>query len=258
MTAFRSLYLPGVDNLAETIRTALIALGYESYDPFGLIPGKAYPQAARLFVAPSRNSWTRVLVAPDSAPLGVLLPHLAPAGLCLSIALDAADAQIDVSLNGVPTETTSALAPYLQSPECAEQTPSAATTPTLGGIALDALPGDVQALAQQVDLKQAESMFARLSRNLAPKSGGDASALPQLPDWNSAGGRKITALMDCLGIPGWREPDFVTLRDAYALHVRRQRTLKTRPNAKLYPGDAEALAAVPDALDYTPIYAGKS
>ena len=60
--------------------------------------------------------------------------------------------------------------------------------------------------------------------------------------------------MDCLNIPDWRAPDFVTLRDAYALHKRRQRS----PNATLYPGDAEALAAVPDALTYTPIYAGKS
>jgi hypothetical protein len=59
--------------------------------------------------------------------------------------------------------------------------------------------------------------------------------------------------MDCLRIPDWRDPDFVTLRDAYALHKRRERS----PNATLYPGDAEALAAVPDALTYTPVYAGK-
>ena len=60
--------------------------------------------------------------------------------------------------------------------------------------------------------------------------------------------------MDCLRIPNWRDPDFVTLRDAYALHERRRRS----PKATLYPGDAETLAAVPDALAYTPIYAGKA
>jgi hypothetical protein len=100
-------------------------------------------------------------------------------------------------------------------------------------------------------------MFARLSGNLAAKSAagaGDTNALLRQPDWNSAGGRKIVALLGCLAIPGWREPDFVTLRDAYALHARRQRN----PSARLYPGDAEAMDAVSDALVYTPIYAGKS
>ena len=50
----------------------------------------------------------------------------------------------------------------------------------------------------------------------------------------------------------WHAPDFTTLRDAYQVAERRQR----RPNAGLYPGDAEALAAVPDALAYTPVYGG--
>jgi hypothetical protein len=111
-------------------------------------------------------------------------------------------------------------------------------------------------MAGRLDPRQAESLFTRISGAVAQKGGADPAAreLLRQPDWNSAGGRKIIALMDCLGIAGWRAPDFVTLRDAYALHVRRQRS----PNAKLYPGDAEALAAVPDALDYTPIYAGKS
>jgi hypothetical protein len=57
-----------------------------------------------------------------------------------------------------------------------------------------------------------------------------------------------------LTIPSdWQEPDFVTLRDAYQLHERRRRN----PNAPLYPGDAEAMEAVSDALDYIVLYAGK-
>jgi hypothetical protein len=60
--------------------------------------------------------------------------------------------------------------------------------------------------------------------------------------------------MNCLTIPlGWISPDFVALRDAYQLHERRRRN----PNAMLYPGDAEAMAAVPNALDYAVVYAGK-
>jgi hypothetical protein len=97
-------------------------------------------------------------------------------------------------------------------------------------------------------------MFRKMSGALAQKGvGGDPSELLRKPDWNSAGGARIRALADCLNIPNWQAPDFVTLRDAYALHERRRRS----PNATPYPGDAEALAAVPDALDYTPVYYGK-
>jgi hypothetical protein len=106
-------------------------------------------------------------------------------------------------------------------------------------------------------------MFARLTGTTLKKAGGDDNAdaahaliaAGQPPDWSAGGGAKISRLMGLLTVPhDWREPDFVTLRDAYQLHLRRQR----RPNADLYPGDAEAMAAVPNALDYTPIYAGAS
>jgi hypothetical protein len=105
-------------------------------------------------------------------------------------------------------------------------------------------------------MQQANKMFARLSGDLLKKAGGDANAaalLKNAVDWNSVGGQRLTAFMACLNVPeDWREPDFVTLRDAYQLHLRRQRL----PNARLYPGDAEAMAKVLDALEYTPVYAG--
>ena len=75
-----------------------------------------------------------------------------------------------------------------------------------------------------------------------------------MPDWDSAGGKRIRALADLLTLPSdWREPDFVALRDAYQLHDRKRRN----PNATLYPGDAEAMSKVPHALNFTPVYAGK-
>jgi hypothetical protein len=46
----------------------------------------------------------------------------------------------------------------------------------------------------------------------------------------------------------------VALRDSYQLHARRQR----KPDARLYPGDEEAMTRVPDALDYIPVYGGKN
>ncbi len=188
---------------------------------------------------------------PDPA----LLPALSRLALCLLIELDGADARIEVYADGAAAALETALAPYAQMPDCLGAAPAVADdSPALGAVALDALPQDVQALAQRVDLKQAGAMFSRLSGNLMKKTGGDPGDLLRQPEWNSTDGARIRALMDCLSIPDWRTPDFVTLRDAYALHERRRRS----PNATLYPGDAEALAAVPGALAYTPIYGGKS
>jgi hypothetical protein len=127
-------------------------------------------------------------------------------------------------------------------------------------VPLDALSDETRALAGRIDLPQAESLIGRLSAGLMKRIGGDAAAARDLintdqPEWDSADGRRICTLMDALNVPAnWREPDFVTLRDAYALHARRRR----RPDAPLLPGDSDAMSAVPDALAYAAIYAGKS
>ena len=100
----------------------------------------------------------------------------------------------------------------------------------------------------------------RLTGNLLKKADSDertaasARELIQPPDWNSPGARRLHALVGCLTLPpNWRDPDFVTLRDAYQLHARRQR----KPDARLYPGDEEIMARVPNALDYIPVYGGR-
>jgi hypothetical protein len=73
-------------------------------------------------------------------------------------------------------------------------------------------------------------------------------------DLNSLAGQAIAAHAAHAGLPeGWHIPDFITLRDAFAVHRRLQRF----PNARLYPGDAEARDAVPDALAYTPLFGGR-
>ncbi len=134
-------------------------------------------------------------------------------------------------------------------------------SPQVVAVPLDALPEDVQEMAQDVDLSQAQQMFDKIGGKLLQDvQRGDAEAARKLlgggedaPDWNSAGGQRLRALMACLDLPqNWLAPDFVTLRDAYQLHARKQR----KPTARLYPGDAEAMAAVPDALDYLPVYGG--
>jgi hypothetical protein len=266
-SSFHSLYLPSVDRdtLIATLRESLSSLGYTAFDPFALIPGKSYAQAVRLFVSPVVDSWLRVTGELDEN----LLPMISQNVLCLSISLSSADATIAVYADGArvedPNAIVNALVPHLNSRSSADELRSILTENTANlrihkdeSLPIDALSGDLQSLAGQVDMKQANSMFARLSGQLMKKAGGDkneaADLLKSGADWDSAGGRRIRALMTCLTVPdNWRTPDFVSLRDAYQLHIRRQRL----PNARLYPGDAETMAQVPNALDFTPIYAGR-
>jgi hypothetical protein len=252
--------------VTATLQESLSVLGYTAFDPFALLPGKSYAQAVRLFVAPVADGWLRVIGEFDDN----LLPIISKQSLCLSISLSGTDADIAVYANGVqledPNTLITALTPYLRTRYSADELRSILTENTANlrlhtdeSLPLDALSGDLQSLAGQVDMKQANSMFARLSGQLMKKTGGDkqeaADLLKSGADWESTGGKRIRALMVCLTVPdNWRVPDFVSLRDAYQLHIRRQRL----PNARLYPGDAETMAQVSDALDYTPVYAGRS
>lgn len=269
-SSFHSLYLPSADRqtVITLLQESLTALGYTTFDPFALIPGKSYPQAVRLFVAPVIDGWLRVIGEADEA----LLPTLSQQGMCLALVLVGTEAHIAVYANSAHIADTNALittlAPHLRAGHSASdlqnvlnsrgEAPlrpinSDSTLPT------DILSGDLQALAGQVDMKQANSMFVRLSGQLMKKAGGDKNEAADLlkigAEWDSVGGKRIRALMACLSVSDvWREPDFVSLRDAYQLHIRRQRL----PNARLYPGDAETMAQVPNALDYTPVYAGRA
>src|SRR5215213_3311639 len=111
MTFWSSLYLPCDDELrvASTLHESLTALGYKLFDPFGIIPGKAYPKAVRLFVAPPTGSWIRVIGTPDDGQLANM-SQIAP---CLALALDGQQADIRVYAGGAETPVD-ALAPYLR------------------------------------------------------------------------------------------------------------------------------------------------
>ncbi len=266
MTFWSSLYLPSADgpSVVDAVRASLTALGYTLFNPFGLMPGPAYPQAVRLFVAPARDGWVRIIGESDPRQLPLMSPFTT-----VALTLDGSDAAMAVFQNGAKV-TLDALAAWLRPGRAAADLSRVAATPDLRVVAkeeaaalpLDALPGNVQSLAGKIDMKNAQKMFARMTGDAVKRGGADdhvANAARGLiaagnpPDWDSAGGRRLQALMDCLTVPAdWRTPDFTTLRDAYQVSERRQR----RPNSSLYPGDAEALAAVPNALDYTPVYGG--
>lgn len=268
MTAsWASLYLPCADAaaLVTALRTALVSQQYELYDPFGLLPGKAYAHTQRYFVSPAQAGWVRVLGLPE-LHICTALSHEC---LCLAVELDGAEATVDVFSDGQQVDPLAALAAHVRPGADLERAFSATFT---GGSApanplLHHLPDDVQSMAAGVDSQQAQKLFERMSGGLIRKMGqrtgtdGDqmADAAQNLlgasaPDWNSSGGQRIRAVMAALTVPeNWQTPDFTTLRDAYQLHRRRQR----KPDARLYPGDAEALAQVPDALDYQPVYGGR-
>jgi hypothetical protein len=255
--------------VAGLLRRSLTNLGYTLYNPFGLLPGKAYPQTVRLFVAPTRDGWTRIIGEAETE----LLSQLSQTTPIVQASLRDEKAQISVYLNGAAADPLEALTAYLRPGQTREHLraalageglPAAQAAPPAAGKALplEALPPDVRAMAGRVDAGQANRMFARLSGDLMKRVSGEsqgaaAQALvsgANPADWESAGGRLIRAVLGCLTIPeGWEEPDFSGLRDAYPLWERKRR----RPDAPLLPGDDALMQAVPDALDYTPVYGGK-
>ncbi|MEO8608765.1 MAG: hypothetical protein ABI690_12820 [Chloroflexota bacterium] len=278
-TPWNSLYCPSEDAgaIAHSLQDSLTALGYQPYNPFGAMPGKMYAQTVRLFVAPPADGWTRIIGAPDDGQFSALSQLFA----CLYIQLDGAEGRIEVYQNGQHGEIADVLTPYLRAGIVADDLRDASKAPRpmsdsgnvipfsmyepppekSSGLPFTVLPDDIQSMAGGVDKGAAEKMFNRLTGQLMKKVGGDSDAARSLiagespADWNSEGGKRIQAVMNCLNIPAnWREPDFIALRDAYPLHERRRRN----PNARLYPGDETLMAKVPDALTYLPVYGGRN
>jgi hypothetical protein len=256
--------------VADTLHTTLQAHGYTPFNPFGVIPGKIYPEAVRLFVATAQNGWVRVL-SQGAIPSQVLL-SLAQTYTTLSIRIDTPDAAtIQVYADGkLSVDRVAALTPFVRTGKNPRELQSALAKTEITIIEpedvnpefvpADTLPEDIQKMAKGIDPNAINNMFNKVAGGLFGKMNADTESVNALVEqsrqmnWNSPQGWKIRSLMDMLTIPaGWQEPNFIALRDAYSLHARKQR----KPNARLYPGDAEAMAAVPNALDYIPVYAGK-
>ncbi len=278
MTLWQHLYIAPANSSANTSTTALYELlqqqipdtlesaSFKRYDPFGLMPAtRAYAQVIRLFIAPPDDHprWLKLITSPDSA-----LPDALPAllsqddRLCLIAAIeDQQTASIRVYQGGRPVEDwNAALKPLLQQSPAANVLPlpsSPTGSDALSAIPTEGMPDDLRAMADKLSGKQMQKLMNRMSGQLLnAQQQQDAQHLlagTQI-DWSQAGGQQITRLMEALHIPHWRTPDYVALRDAYQLQSR----LKRNPNARLYPGDQEAMDAVPDALRYIPIYAGST
>ncbi|GAB4513111.1 MAG: hypothetical protein OHK0046_13550 [Anaerolineae bacterium] len=244
---WQSLYSSCVDReqLLHTVHRALGELGYTLYNPFSLTPGKAYADTIKVFVAPAAKGWIRLV---GNAP-EAFTQSISALGLCLDAHLEANRSHLAAYAHGerVPLETVL--------PQNLTAASSAATSPQHADVPYHALPEDVQRMAQDLNPKQINKMFNRLMGRVNRQLGGEAQAAQTLlqsgADWTSEAGTRLLAQLEALQLP--HEPDFITLRDAYQRHHRQQ----AHPNAPLYPGDAEVMHAVPDALAYTPVYGGR-
>jgi hypothetical protein len=244
------------------LQEALEDLGYVAYDPFNGRLGKAYPKAVKMFVAPATEGWTRILGVSDAR----VIPAVSRLGMCLSMALVGEEGRVSVYQNGADVDVAKTLEPHLRAGLTIDDLKKALARPyprpnkpaRKQRIPVEVLPEEVQAMAKDLNPKRMDKMFDRFMNRFARRTPEEEAALREWMaggqiDWDSPGGQRIRAVMACLTVPDtWRDPDFVTLRDAYQLHQRWQRL----PDAHLLPGDGEAMAAVPNALEYLPVYGG--
>lgn len=247
--------------VADLLRDHLDMMGYRLYDPFVGLISQVYTQRVQSFLDSGQDGWFRLI---GGFPLD-LSARLSRAGLVLHIHITDQDADVHVFVDDKP-QPFSALQPHLRTGCTVADLHQAIlsggrTTPSQPDqtIPLSALPSDVQQMARGVRPDQMNRMFNKLmgqvSRMMGDKSASARALLKStVPDWSQGLGGNIRAFMNCLTIPSnWHTPDFITLRDAYMAHHRFQRN----PKAMRLPTDTEVMNAVPNALSYTPIYAGK-
>ncbi len=266
---WHSLYLPvredGAQDIAQALQEALASCGYRPYDPFpgGSGPSFGWTARVRHFVAPARQGWVRVLGRPDRATLPLLAASLG--GPLLYAWLEEETGGVTVWTAEGADGSAAALDAWRRA-DCPPETlaralagpyPVPADSPALAV----PLPPDVLALAHTVDPVQAQRLTERLTRSLFGRLGESDQAtraaarhLLRGPGWEGAAGQRLLAIMACLRIPeDWRIPAESDLLAAYQVARARQ----YRPDGLRLPGDDEALARVPDALDYLPVYAGR-
>lgn len=266
-TSWHSLFLTSAEDAdAAQIREKVTNLHYTLYDPFGLIPGRAYTHSVRCFVAPTYSGWTRLLF---EAPVPALIPTLSEHGPALMVSMDENGLDVRVYEHGrEAADPAEAMAAVVRPGKTTDDLRSALNAQQItvidpeqkdDALPLDVLPADMQSMAATLNPQQTSKMFEKIAGQFLKQNAEQSKAAREILqrkqiNWNGPDGWRVRAIMDCLTIPEpWQTPDFVTLRNAYSLHKRRER----KPDARLYPGDAEAMDAVPDALAYTPVYAGK-
>ncbi len=271
MTQWNSLFCSLNTDIESALKQSLENLDYTLYHAFDLVPGKSYPDTLKTFIMPSNTQWTQILVDDETEleDLETLAEALSARGTVLLTQLDMSEGALDVYQQGeVVDDLVEALEPYLLDGKSADdmeqaldvKLPLPMIDPELDEqdqiLAINDLPDDIRNMTAGMNMGRAQKMFQRMTGNLMGRGQAqDAQNMLNSDklDWNSEGGLFVRGVLSCLiQGDGWMSPDFPTVRDAYQRHVRKER----RPNAKLYPGDQQMMDAVPNALDYVPVYGG--
>jgi hypothetical protein len=258
--------------------TTLTERGYQRFDPF---PGGGgtplgLKEVLRCFVSPTVDGWVRVfgtltLIPPPALPL----PYL-------HAWIEGDESAWEAWEGG--QRSPAGLTPYLKPHLTAEDLTRALERPILASTdsPVDSaspgspatLPGGLEQLACERGVSQAQAnrMISKLTGQLFGKldkqSGGEASAMksqaqalanralsgPDQVEWRGVAGLRLLRIADLLVLPaGWREPDGEALRAAYQV----ARRLARNARAELLPDERAALDAVPGAIQYQAVYAGK-
>lgn len=243
------LFIPD-PNAADLVIDAYASLGYAAYDPF---PGGSgtpigYNALIRQFASPPDEGWITVYGDPNPA----LLPELQPHTTFYHALLTANEARLDYYvLNELLPQPIAVI-------------PGSGTTTSAAG------SSEISALAEQykVDSSQVQSMFDRLAgglfRNMEKRSGGTAGAMKdqaqallqgaERVSWTWAHARTLLGHLTAATIPErFARYSIDQIRDAYQV----ARRLHRAPSAQLDANERAAIEALPNALDYRPVYVGK-
>ncbi len=253
--------------LADSVGQRLKENGYKAYDPFpgGLGSPIGKVSRLRMFLAPTLGNWTRLLIGPnDDMPLEQVKAIAQAVGMDVvwPQLLDEQHFSIGyIGQDGTIDTTWEPLRPWLNSGLVLKDLHAVANRPFVSKTTSSTLPPDVQALASAkgVEMRHVDKMMGKMTRRLFGKD-QEADALQQAQaglasqvavDWNIPSGQQLVAVMGCLDMAEdyWRLPTWDTLTAAYQVARQRQ-----RGQGDLLPTDAAALAAVPNALDYTLLY----
>ncbi len=242
------------DVVLGDVAAALAAAGGRAYDPFGLMPAPAFARAVKLLVAPVDKGWLRLACAPDSE-LELVLGAASRHGLTVHAVIDAGltprvTAYRDGSVVGLAESLPGAFDRVRVN--ALLTAPVTGSGRAFGGVSSAALPPDVRAMGGGLGSRQVERMMHAMTAGMGSGNRADAQNALVTVDWEAGAGRWLRDVLIACGIGDRVLPDYATLSTAYRVLKR----LERRPGATLYPGDAEAIAAAPDALDYAPIYTG--
>ncbi|NJL93520.1 MAG: hypothetical protein HC915_07190 [Anaerolineae bacterium] len=259
-TAFVPLGDP--QRIADVLHEVHTAHGYQPYNPYpgGTGTPSSVNSLVRLFVAPAKAGWTRLIGKPRLE----LLPEVAQKLETLILY-----SWISESDGGIIPYGTSSLAAYLRPDKTtsdlrqAMEALSTATGPLLHRPTDSPLQGELAEFAAQqgVDPDQANELVTRTVNTLFKKMGAQQSGLQAealalvsqqaVSAVSSAPFRRIAAVLDCLTIPpNWHEPGFKELSEVFQIAS----LLDQDPDAPLLPGDEAILDKVEYPLDYRIAY----